>query len=194
MDRERQQDVGRAGLTLETERLVMRPWTYDDVPRHFETYSRDEVTRWLSGESVTDAEQCKSWIDRWNAWDGKRFGVWAVVVRETGTIAGSVLLVPTPLSGRGDRPPPEEGGVVEVGWHLHPDSWGKGIATEAGRAALDHGFAGGLEEIIAVTNLDNYPSQAVCRRLGMEHRGRTEDYYDHELELFVALSGDRARR
>ncbi len=38
--------------------------------------------------------------------------------------------------------------------------------------------------MVAVTYPENLPSQAVCRRLGMTHRGSTTRYYDITLELF----------
>jgi RimJ/RimL family protein N-acetyltransferase len=74
---------------------------------------------------------------------------------------------------------------VEIGWHLHPDVWGRGYASEAARAVLRHGFARGLEEIHAVTHLTNVASQAVCRRIGMEHRGVIEKWYVEPSEHFV---------
>jgi RimJ/RimL family protein N-acetyltransferase len=79
---------------------------------------------------------------------------------------------------------PDGGGAIEVGWHLHPDSWGHGFATEAARAVLDRAFADGLDEAIAVVRPGNAPSVAVCLRLGMEPLGTTDRYYGTELELF----------
>jgi ribosomal-protein-alanine N-acetyltransferase len=58
--------------------------------------------------------------------------------------------------------------AVEIGWRLHPAYWGHGYATEAAAAARDHGFAGGLEEIVAFTAAGNVRSQAVMGRIGME--------------------------
>ena len=84
--------------------------------------------------------------------------------------------------------PNAEDGEVEIGWHLHPDSWGHGYATEAARAVLAHGFAAGLPEILAVTHLGNEPSQAVCRRIGMRHQGTVEKWYDVPSELFRITS------
>jgi RimJ/RimL family protein N-acetyltransferase len=94
--------------------------------------------------------------------------------REDGRVVGTVLLVRLP---DGD-------GEVEVGWHLHPDAWGHGYATEAARGALDWGFRRGLEEALAVVRPGNTASAAVCRRLGMEPQGLTSRYYGLELELF----------
>ncbi|RII95715.1 N-acetyltransferase, partial [Clavibacter michiganensis subsp. insidiosus] len=42
----------------------------------------------------------------------------------------------------------------------------------------------GLTRVLAVTNPENAPSQAVCRRIGMRPLGRTRGYYDKECALF----------
>jgi RimJ/RimL family protein N-acetyltransferase len=169
---------------FETERLVVRPWTHADadVDRVFDTYSRWEVARWLGSvpTALESREKADAVVDRFAARadpDG-RYGVWAIEVRATGTVAGTILLVPLPDPGGTGN------GEVEIGWHLHPDSWGRGYATEAARGAIDKGFADGLSEVFAVVRPDNERSLAVCRRLGMSHLGRTERWYDTELELF----------
>ena len=105
------------GGELRTARLRLRAWTTrrDDLARLVDLYSRDEVTRWLGGTpSVTPTELVARW--RAVAAADDRFGVWALEVTGSGAVAGTVLLKPLP------------GGVgeVEVGWHLHPDSWGRG--------------------------------------------------------------------
>ena len=97
---------------------------------------------------------------------------------------GNLLLKPILLSTcePSDRP-----NDVEIGWHLHPDAWGQGYATEAAEAVLDDAFSRGLAKVLAVTNPDNHASQAVCRRLGMTHLGCTTRYYDTPNELFEKL-------
>ena len=50
------------------------------------------------------------------------------------------------------KPLPNGVGEVEVGWHLHPDSWGRGYATEAARAVIAQGFEAGLPEVYAVVH------------------------------------------
>ena len=58
--------------------------------------------------------------------------------------------------------------AVEVGWRLHPDTWGHGYATEAASASLRFGFEeAGLHEILAITTMLNTRSQAVMERIGM---------------------------
>jgi Acetyltransferases, including N-acetylases of ribosomal proteins len=179
---------GSESRVFETERLVVRPWTHSDADRHFDMYSRWEVARWLGSvpTPLESRDESLARIDRWasRGQDDSRFGVWAVEVADTGIVAGTVLLVPIPLTGE-DRPrPPEEGGDVEVGWHLHPDCWGHGFATEAARGAIEKGFADGLGEVVSVVYADNEPSLRVCRRLGMETTGRTQKWYGVELESF----------
>ncbi|GGF39596.1 N-acetyltransferase [Marmoricola endophyticus] len=161
-----------------TERLTLRPWTLDDAPRVLELYSSMEVVRWLGAgppRVLTTLDDARERIA--SDWDRSLVaprGVWAVVPRATEVPVGSVLLVDLPSSG----------GEVEIGWHLHPDSWGHGYATEAARAVLAHGFAGGLRTIWATTHLTNERSQAVCRRLGMTDRGTTREWYDVDSRAF----------
>jgi RimJ/RimL family protein N-acetyltransferase len=87
--------------------------------------------------------------------------------------------LPDPSDGTAGR------GEVEVGWHLHPDAWGRGLATEAARGAIEHGFKAGIGEIYAVVRPGNVASLAVCNRLGMRPIGRTTRWYDASLEAFV---------
>ncbi|SCL21448.1 Acetyltransferase (GNAT) domain-containing protein [Micromonospora rhizosphaerae] len=75
---------------------------------------------------------------------------------------------------------------IEVGWHLHPDSWGHGYATEAARAVVEREFATGTNQVFAVVMAGNDASMAVARRLGMTHVGTRTDWYGgEELEAFV---------
>ena len=78
---------------------------------------------------------------------------------------------------------------MEVGWHLHPDAWGNGYATESAKAALADAFSRGQRRVIAVTHPQNHPSQAVCRRIGMRHLGATTRYMDTPSELFELVDG-----
>jgi RimJ/RimL family protein N-acetyltransferase len=170
----------------ETERLVVRQWRLDDeVDRYLDIYSRDEVVRWLGGPPVHDRGRAIELIER-NAARlaiDPRFGWWAVVPRATGVPAGSVLLKPLP-NGEGE---------IEIGWHLHPDSWGIGLASEAASAVLARAFAEiGLEEVWAVTHLDNDRSARVCERIGMRLLGVTNRWYpEPSLMFWVGAGPDR---
>jgi RimJ/RimL family protein N-acetyltransferase len=165
--------------TLETERLVLRPWSHDEAPRLLDMQSRVEVMKWLGdGEPrlMKDLDEAHDRIDAYAERSGTPpRGFWAVVDRAGGPPLGTVLLLTLPNA---------EDGEVEIGWHLHPDAWGQGFATEAARALLAHGFEHGLPEVLAVTHLDNHPSMNVCRKLGMRGDGVVEKWYDGPSELF----------
>lgn len=171
--------VPLANAPLTTDRLLVRPWRHDDAERMLDIMSRVEVTKWLGDGApyvMKDLDEAHARIDRL----AERSATppllyWAVEVRATGQVAGSVLLLTLPNA---------EDGEVEIGWHLHPDSHGRGYATEAAAALMAHGFAGGLPEIHALTHLDNAPSQNVCRKLGMHDLGVVERWYDGPSQHF----------
>ena len=166
-------------MVFETERLVVRDWAEPDGDRVFDIYRRWEVSRWLGAEPkvMADRDSATRAIERWNQRNtDPTYGVWAVQERATGVVAGAVLLVPLPGDGEVK---------VEVGWHFHPDAWGRGLATESAFGAIVHGRRAGLADIYAVVRPDNAASIAVCGRLGMKPLGRTDRWYGVELESFV---------
>ena len=176
---------------FETDRLIVRQWTESeaDVARVYDMLSRWEVARWLGAQPRTleSPAEALGAIRRWRARASADdlHGIWAIDVRETGTTAGSVLVVPLPGV---DMQPTTD---IEVGWHLHPDSWGHGFATEAARTAIDRVFAAGLREIYAVIREGNTPSVAVATRLGMVPIGKQTTWYGGiELETY-RLAADR---
>jgi RimJ/RimL family protein N-acetyltransferase len=159
---------------ITTERLVVRSWRLDEADRFFDIYRRPEVTRWIGAEPMQEFSEATGMIERnlKRLEADSRFGSWAVVDRSTRVPVGSVLL----------KPLPDGEGEVEIGWQLHPDSWGNGFASEAAGAVLERGFADGLPEVWAVMYLNNHRSAAVCRRIGMQLLGITCRWY-HEPSL-----------
>ena len=162
---------------LETERLRIRPFGLDDL---------DAVHRLLDREVGPEGALGRDERERWLRWTvlGYRqlaqlyqppYGDRAITLRDTGTLIGACGYVPSlapfdqiPELGRSDGRP--RGFTPEVGlfWALAPAHRGRGYATEAGRALLDHGFDSlGLARIVATTTHDNLASAAVMRRLGM---------------------------
>ena len=165
-------------MELLTDRLLIRPWRHEDAPRLLDIQSRVEVVKWLGDgppQPMRDLDEAHARIDRWSTRGLPPLGVWAIERRADGVVVGTVLLVTLPNA---------EAGEVEIGWHLHPDSWGQGYASEAGRAVLRHGFESGLLEILAVTHLGNVRSQAVMGRIGLAGRGVVEKWYDEPSELY----------
>ena len=144
-----------------TDRLVLRRWTDADRPAFAAINGDPRVHDWLGGPIT--AEATDTMVDRINAGiDAQGFGLWAAEQRADGRLAGMIGLSRV---AAGDLP---VGPCVEIGWRLHPDLWGQGLASEGARAALDWGFGPGtLTEIVAFTAETNLASQAVMRRIGM---------------------------
>ena len=65
------------------------------------------------------------------------------------------------------------GPEIEIGWRLRRDAWGAGLATEAARAVLDHGFITlRLPEVVADIHPENARSIRVAEKIGLILRGR----------------------
>ena len=170
---------------LSGDRVELRPWCPSDAAFAFDLYSRWDVQRYLGRDpKVMEAPaQANALIARLAAVDDPVLGYWVVQVSSTGEPVGTVLLQGIRLTGTNER-----SDQIEIGWHFHPDAWGRGYATEAAKVVMHHGFDAGLERIIAVTHPENVASQRVCHRLGMKEEGVTSRYYDVECQLFVATS------
>ena len=164
---------------LITERLVLRRFNESDVDFVFDLYSRWDVQRFIGHvpRVMVDRAEAVARVARNAAFDDDPRGIWLIAGRD-GTRYGTLLLKTLPASG--GRPSSE----TEIGWHLHPDTWGRGIASEAATRALTHAFAGGLDRVLAVTHPETVASQAVARRIGMRDEGLTDAYYDTTCALF----------
>ncbi|GIF75905.1 GNAT family N-acetyltransferase [Asanoa siamensis] len=170
---------------LKTERLTLRPWRVDDAEAALPIYSASNVARWLSPamDDVPDVDAMRLVLQQWVAEDARLpepAGRWAVELAEDGRLVGGAVLLPLPPRGED----------LEMGWQLHPDYWGHGYASEAGRAVARWAFDQGYDEIFAVARPNNTRAQATARRIGMEWVGETEKYYDLRLQVFRLRPAD----
>ncbi|MGF1460303.1 MAG: GNAT family N-acetyltransferase [Leptolyngbyaceae cyanobacterium] len=171
-------------MQLETQRLLIRDWSPEsDATAAIAIYGDPAVTQWIGDQSIDttiDAvtARLQRYRDRASAFSG--LGCWAVVIKHTQSVIGSLLLMPLP--NRDSQP----SGKVEIGWHFCAASWGHGYATEAAQAVIKIGFETlDLPAIYAVTLLSNDRSVRVTQRLGMTNLGISYDYYGgYPLRLF----------
>ncbi|MEC5179517.1 GNAT family N-acetyltransferase [Arthrobacter sp. CG_A4] len=173
---------------LRSERLTLRRWEESDADFVFDMYSRWEVQRFIGGaaaprvmESRSEAEDR---INIWRAMDHPVHGSWAIEEQHSGRLIGTLLLKFIPASGLAI--PLQPSSDTEIGWHLHPDAWANGYASEAASAVLEYAFDAGLGRVIADTEPANAASQKVCTRIDMTHEGLTSAYYNETCELFVS--------
>lgn len=178
--------------TMRTERLALRHWRSSDrsdLLAALNIYSNGQVLRWLGATPQEGADEvtAKDWLEGWAAIDDGVHGLWAVVpVSADGSAdsppVGTVLLAPLP---RTDESPSE---ATQIGWHLHPNVWGRGYATEATLAIIDRARRSGLRGVHALVYPENKPSLAVCDRLGMERFGLTCEWDNVEaVDHFLVL-------
>lgn len=148
---------------LETERLIIRPWTDADRPAYRAMVDDAEVTRYVhGGRPYTDAE-----VDEWFARQARQLAehdvcMGAVIEKSSGRFVG--LSGTQPLGTTGD---------LEIGWIFVRDAWGHGYATEAGAAAMRHVLETlARPRVVAIIDPDNLPSKRVAARLGMQYEAR----------------------
>ena len=165
-------------VVAEAERGVVRLWHPDDADRLLDIHSRTEVMKWLDQSPMTNREDALERIEEWNmtAAANPGFGTWAVVERQSFIPAGTVFM----------QALPDGAGEDEIGWYLHPDSWGRGLASNAAAALLKRGLSSGLDEIWALPAPDNDRSIAVCRRIGMQLLGLTDRWWHRPHLMFWA--------
>lgn len=171
--------------TLETDRLILRAWEPEDADFALDLYSRWEVQRFIGAvpQVMVERSQAVERIGAWRSMDHPVHAVWAVQLKATGQLAGTLLLKSIPASG--ESLPLLPSGDTEIGWHFHPDHWSQGYASEAAASVLTYAFSGGMKRVVAVTAPGNVASQKVCGRIGMSHAGQTSEYYNSLCELFV---------
>lgn len=147
---------------IETERLLLRRLTEDDLDDFAEIFAKEPVMKYSTyRRGLSPAESAEVLGRIMSHWDEQGFGLWAVVKKSDGVLIGYEGLA-TPFFL------PEVMPAVEIGYRLDPDSWGKGYATEAGRASLAYGFTTlDCERIIAIYQTENVRSGRVMERLGM---------------------------
>jgi len=143
---------------IETDRLLLRPLTVADLDEVDALNAMPEVVQTMG--SVERPEALVRLEANEQAWRDRGYGLMAVTERATGRFLGR--------SGLKYWPQFEE---TEVGWVLRRESWGRGFATEAGRACIDWGFAGlELPYLTAMIRPANVRSIRVAERLGMSRR------------------------
>lgn len=165
----------RIALPILTDRLVVRPYVIEDVAEIHRVLYGDRVAMRTLGGALT-LEATRGQIELHIARQERAgYSFWAVLDRQTEAMAGEAGLVP--LGGKG----PE----VELGYALGTAFWGRGLATEVGRAILAEAFGPlGLERVAAVTRADNLPSQRVLAKLGFTAAGRRRAWGEEQL-LYV---------
>src|SRR5262245_46373665 len=142
-----------AGETiLETERLLLREFDEGDVEPYYRLGSDPDIIRHTGdpGGGLASLEQALEVMRSRPLADYRKhgFGRWACVLKANGAVVGAAGLKYL-----------DDLQEVDIGYCFLPAWWGQGLATESGRAILDHGFRQlGLRRIIGLVELEHRAS------------------------------------
>lgn len=143
-------------MRLETERLLLRRLSLEDLDEFAALHADPEVTRFVNPFDRAEAEQRLRRDE--DEWRERGHGLLAIVDAERGRFLGR--------TGLKHWPQFEE---TEVGWVLRRDAWGHGYATEAARACCEWGLATlDAPYLTAMISPGNDRSTRVAERLGFE--------------------------
>jgi RimJ/RimL family protein N-acetyltransferase len=171
--------VSPARRTRLTERLRLEPIGPAVAGDLWRLHQDEAVAAWYWGRWTAQMAQQRA-ARYGQAWEADGVSKWLAYDRRTGELIGRGGLSRVNLLGQ-DR--------VEVGWAVRGDRWGRGYATEIGRAGLDFAWDDlGAGEVAAFTEAHNRRSRAVMERLGMTCTGPI----DHQGERFVLYTITRA--
>jgi ribosomal-protein-alanine N-acetyltransferase len=180
--------VGRGDeVVLETDRLVLRRLTLEDIDAMSSFYADPVVRRFFPDGTLTREETLEEleWIlDVY--YERYGYGLWATVERQTGDVIGRCGLLPfkvvrattqagLALEDPDEQPTPDDRYEVEVAYLLARERWGQGFATEAATAIVAYGFEHlEVERLISLIDPDNHASASVAGRCGMTIDGEVE--------------------
>lgn len=169
---------------IRTERLLLRRFDAGDAPAFATVNADPRVARHLGDGKPIARSESDALLGRiMGHWDEHGFGLWAAELPAEGLVGFIGLSIPVFL--------PAVLPAVEVGWRLRGDVWGRGLATEGGRAALRQGFGDlVLERIMSIIAPANAASVRVAEKLGMHHdRDETHPRTGRLLHIYLV---DRA--
>lgn len=162
---------------LVTDRLMLRPYRAGEAELAHRLLGDPRVTFWRQHPVALEETQAR--LEATRALAPRGLGWWAAFLNDavepegTPVFVGQIIL--QPLEGSGE---------IEIGWHVLPEYRGRGYASEAAWAVLDHAFGAlALARVVAAALPDNARSLGVIHRLGFRpageiiHAGRPHRYF-----------------
>ncbi len=153
-------------IFVETNRLILREIIDSDIDAMYELDSDPEVHKYLGNKPVKTKEESKKAIDFIRQQYIERgIGRWAVINKETQEFmgwSGLKLNTEEPMNGHTN--------YYDVGYRFIKRFWGKGYATESGKASIQYAFETmKLKTIYGITEIDNQASHNALLKIGLQH-------------------------
>ncbi|MDQ2805456.1 MAG: GNAT family N-acetyltransferase [Chloroflexota bacterium] len=148
-------------IFLETERLVLRRFTPEDVDNLFDLDSDPAVLRFVGGtppsRAMIQTADLPWYLSYYERFAG--YGFWAAIQKSSGQFLGWFLFRPPEGSS------PTE---VELGYRLVQTAWGQGYSTEGSRALIRKGFTElDVQRVVAFALAANHASRRVLEKSGL---------------------------
>jgi [ribosomal protein S5]-alanine N-acetyltransferase len=150
-------------MKIETERLILRKFTLDDLEAFASLMADPEVMRFSMNGPMKEVEQVLEYLQKriLDHYISYGYGLYAVIHKQDDCLIGYVGLINQCIDGE-DK--------TELGYRLNPSYWGQGLATEASTAVCDYAFDTlNKNELISIIDPKNIPSLKVAERLGMKY-------------------------
>jgi ribosomal-protein-alanine N-acetyltransferase len=166
---------------IETERLLLRELLLSDVDGMFEMDSNPNVHRFVGKKPLTNIDESRDQIEKIQEQYKKNgIGRWAVILKETNEFIGwsGIKLISAEIN--------KHQNFYEIGYRFIEKHWGKGYATEAGKAFVDYAFNEmKVEALYAYADEGNENSRKILEKLGLRYINSFE--YENELEVWYEL-------
>lgn len=165
---------------IETDRLLLRELLFSDVDGLFELESNPNVHLFVGNKPVTHIDECRAYVEFIHQ-QYKDFGTgrWAVILKETNEFLGwsGIKFITNEINNHKD--------FYEIGYRFIEKHWGKGYATEAGKAFIDYAFNEmKVKALYAYADAGNENSRKILEKLGLcyvnsfEYEGEQEVWYE----------------
>lgn len=171
--------IGPNDVVLETRRLWFREMGIDDID-DLQAIFCDPIAMQYYPEPF-DSEKLRQYVE-WNMGNFARygFGLWTLIHKGDQRLVGDCGLSFQMVDGVGE---------LEIGYHLLPSYWNRGLATEAASACRDYVFDR-LERkrVISWMNPANVPSRRVAEKIGMHLEKETTNKHDRRTVVYAITS------
>lgn len=146
---------------IETERLYLRSWTQEDLLPYIALNQDKEVMQFLP--KLYNPEETREFYHLiQEEFKTRGFSFFVIADKITNRFIGYTGFHHVQMDVISDDE------AVEIGWRLHREFWGQGLATEAAKACLDYGFSVlKLKEVYSFTAKINHASEKIMQKLGM---------------------------
>lgn len=163
---------------LETDRLLLRKFTLDDVPDFFTLNADPEVIEYVGRTPLVSLDEARERLlsAPLNDYATRGYGRLACIEKQSGRLIGFAGLKYV-----------AELAETDLGFRFLPPYWGRGYATEAAVALLAYGRASlGIERIVGIVEPANLRSVNVFRKLGMNVEKQVSlSFTDRDLDLYA---------